>query len=122
MKGEVYGSRLGVGTSLQREFADSLRYSMISDLRLEVRATTIFTRIGGKEHHIVEKGQYTDRVKRDYDYLIQDITNNILPKVILEKSYDQLRQEQMAKVPHSEQRDSAPSPKETSPPPPPGYQ
>jgi hypothetical protein len=85
LRGEVYGSKLGTGTKSSIDYLDSTRYSMVSEIRLEVRGITVFTKIRRKEHEIQHPCVATSRIMKDYQYLIGEISNNILPKVLLQQ-------------------------------------
>lgn len=93
LKGEVYYSALGENVSEGQLSADSRRASMISDLRLGINLTTIFS---SNQSSNDPNGQiqasrrvlqyiYTDEAEEDFKGILTDINTNILPKLMLKK-------------------------------------
>lgn len=87
LKGEVYYSALGENVSEGQLSADSRRASIISDLRLGINLTTIFSRNypTNPPGRWVLQYIYTEKAEEDFKGILTDINTNILPKLMLKK-------------------------------------
>lgn len=93
LKGEVYYSALGENVSEGQLSADSRRASMISDLRLGINLTTIFSsnQSSNDPNGLIQASRrvlqyiYTDEAEEDFKGILTDINTNILPKLMLKK-------------------------------------
>jgi len=89
LKGEVYYSTLGENVSGGQLNTESRRASMISDLRLGINLTTIFSRnypsnVPGGIRWVLQY-IYTEGAEEDFNGILTDINTSILPKLMLKK-------------------------------------
>jgi hypothetical protein len=100
LKGEVYKSTLGAGTRLPNQVADSGRASLISELRVGFGSCGILTE--NRQHAeagYVQRKRFVAGVFRSsaaasgLQDLLTEFSQSILPKVVLQKSREQVVQE-----------------------------
>jgi len=92
LKGEVYRSGLAAGTRMPSEIANTQRLSIISELRLSVYGSDIRSKNVGNRRRI-ESSHASPRINADFQIILNDLSSSILPKVILQKTWEQTRHE-----------------------------
>ena len=92
LKGEAYRSGLTAGTRMSTEIADTQRLSVISELRLSVYGATIESKNTG-ETRVFMRTLSSPNLGGEFQLLVDNVTTNVLPKVLLQKSWEQTRHE-----------------------------
>lgn len=103
--GEVYRSKLGVGTDLSTRSATTARLSMVSELTLTlgvaVAVSKNIRRNGGRVRirdptKKFPRGEFK-RVEQDFRKAIHIISHQILPAIVIQKTREQIEQEVTAR-------------------------
>jgi hypothetical protein len=92
VKGEAYRSGLAAGTRMPTEVADTQRLSVISELRLSLYGAAVESRNTG-DARICVKSLDSAHLSSQFQVLLDDVANNVLPKILLQKSWEQSRHE-----------------------------
>lgn len=92
LKGEAYRSGLNAGTRMPTEIADTQRLSVISELRVSFYGAAVETRNTG-DVRSYSKSLSSPPVRGLFQMLIDNVATSVLPKVQLQKSWEQTRHE-----------------------------
>lgn len=95
IKGEVYRSGLSAGTHMPAEMAESQRLSVISELRLALYAAEVVSRNSGAGREYVNS-LASESMRSEFQMLLNEVSSSVLPKVVLQKSWEQTRHEYSA--------------------------
>lgn len=92
VKGEAYRSGLAAGTRMPTEVADTQRLSVVSELRLSLYGATIESKNAG-ESRVYNKSVSSEQMTGYFQVLVDNVTQSVLPKVLLQKTWEQTRHE-----------------------------
>jgi hypothetical protein len=92
IKGEAYRSGLSAGTRMPAEVAESQRLSVISELRLSLYGAEVESRNSGAWREYV-RSLSSPNMSTQFQVLLNDLSTSILPKVLIQKSWEQTRHE-----------------------------